>query len=362
LGEYVNPIQLGRKTEQLGEQQQMKRHGNLWHKVLELDNIKFAHRQARRGKSYYTEVKMVDADLDKYAKEIQAMLANKTFTTSQYEIEDRFDGRKMRTIYKLPYYPDRIVQHALLNIIGSIIVNTFIRDSFQSIPGRGTHDAAKRVKRLVRSPNCPRYALKVDVAKYYPSVDNELMKAAVRHKIKDPDVLWLVDDIINSMPGLPIGNYTSQHLGNMYLNGFDWWVKQKIKPAGYFRYCDDILIFANTTAELMQIKAQAIDKLCELKIKIKPNWNIYDVHKNGIDFVGFVFTRQQTRLRPSIVLKFKARCAQLKTVLNQVNCLEYLSGLMAYKGWVNRVNAKQLWRKQTDRFIKFFPKQLRSAL
>jgi RNA-directed DNA polymerase len=340
----------------------MKRHGNLWHKVLDLENIKFAHKQARRGKAYYTEVQMVDADVDKYAKEIQSMLVNKTFTTSQYEIEDRFDGRKMRTIYKLPYYPDRIVQHALLNVIGPIIVNSFIRDSFQSIIGRGTHDGAKRVKRLVRSHNCPKYALKIDVAKYYPSVDNNLMKTAVRRKIKDPDVLWLCDDIIDSMRGLPIGNYTSQHFGNLYLNQFDWWIKQEIKPAGYFRYCDDILVFANTTKELMSIKDQMVDRLGQLELTIKSNWNIYDVHTNGVDFVGFVFAPNKTRLRPTIANKFKIKCIQLKKILNPVNCLEYISSLMAYKGWANKVNAKKLWRNHTNYFIKFFPKQLRSPL
>lgn len=340
----------------------MKRHGNLWHKVIDLENIKFAHRQARRGKSYYTEVKMIDADVDKYANDIRNMLANKTFTTSQYEIEDRFDGRKMRTIYKLPYYPDRIVQHALLNIIGPILVNTFIRDTFQSIQGRGTHDAAKRIKKLIRSGKSPKYALKIDVHKYYPSVNNERMKQCVRKKIKDKDVLWLVDNIIDSMPGLPIGNYTSQHFGNLYLNDFDWWVKQEIKPVGYFRYCDDIVVCGNDTAELVKIKDQMVIKLNDIGLTVKPTWNIYDVQKNGIDFVGFVFKPSQTRLRHGIVTKFKAKCAELKPVLHIENCLEYLSSLMAYKGWVKRVNAKILWRKHTAWFVKFFPKQLRSAL
>jgi RNA-directed DNA polymerase len=340
----------------------MKRHGNLWDKVIDIENIKFAHKQARRGKAYYAEVQMVDADIEKYAKEIQEMLVNKTFTTSQYEIEDRFDGRKMRTIYKLPYYPDRIVQHALLNIIGPIIVNSFIRDSFQSIEGRGTHDGAKRVKKLIRSENCPRYALKVDIKKYYPSVNNDLMKECVRRKIKDKDVLWLVDDIIDSMQGLPIGNYTSQHFGNLYLNKFDWWMKQIIKPIGYFRYCDDILVMANTTKELIKIKGQMLVKLFKLGLEIKPNWNIYDIYKNGVDFVGFVFRPNDTRLRPTIARKFKAKCIKLKSMLTPNNCLEYLSSLMAYKGWASRVNAKVLWRDHATWFVKFFPKQLRKAL
>ena len=340
----------------------MKRHGNLWPKILDLENIKLAHRQARRGKAYYEEVKMVDADLDKYAAEIQSMLLHKTFTTSPYEIEDRFDGRKERTIYKLPYYPDRIVQHALLNVIGPIFVNTFIRDSFQSIVGRGTHDGARRVKKLVRSENCPRYALKVDVRKYYPSVDNNILKEVIRKKIKDPDVLWLLDDVIDSMKGLPIGNYTSQHLGNLYLNQFDWWIKQEVRPPGYFRYCDDIVIFGHSTRELIDIKAQIVKKLGALKLEIKPNWNIYDVHKNGIDFVGFVFRPSDTRVRRSIALKFKEKCRCIQRVITRNNRTMFLSNLMAYKGWMNRVNAKNLWRKHIVYFSKFFPKQVKGAL
>jgi RNA-directed DNA polymerase len=340
----------------------MKRHGNLWERITSLDNIKLAHVVARRGKAYYAEVKMVDADLDKHAKEVQEMLLNKTFTTSAYDVEDRFDGRKMRTIYKLPYYPDRIVQHAMLNIVGPILVKTFIRDTFQSIQGRGTHDAARRVKKLVRSENCPKYALKVDVKKYYPSVDNNKMKECLRKKIKDQDVLWLADDIIDSMQGLPIGNYTSQHFGNLYLNSFDWWVKQDIKPAGYFRYCDDILLFGNNSKELVQIKEKMIGQLANIGLEIKPSWNIYDVHKNGIDFVGFVFRPTDTRLRPTIATKFKNRCIKLRQMLTSSNCAVHLNALMAYKGWVKSVNAKQLWRKHSTQFTKFFPKQLRGAV
>lgn len=340
----------------------MKRHGNLWQKVLDIENIKLAHRQARRGKAHYTEVKMVDADVEKYARDIQQSLAEKTFTTSPYEIEDRFDGRKMRTIYKLPYYPDRIVQHALLNVIGPILVASFIRDTFQSIEGRGTSDAAKRVKRLVRSENCPRYALKIDVHKYYPSVQNDKMKLAVRRKIKCADTLWLVDNIIDSMQGLPIGNYTSQHFGNLYLNEFDWWVKQAVKPAGYFRYCDDILVFAHTSAELLAIKAQMVDNLAALDLTVKPNWNIYDVQKNGVDFVGFLFRPAHTRLRKSIAAKMKGKCFELARTLTKATSAEHLSSIMAYKGWVQQANAKRLWRVHTMPLLRFFPIQLRGCV
>jgi RNA-directed DNA polymerase len=339
----------------------MKRAGNLWDQITSWDNLMLAHKQARKGKAFYTEVKMVDADPEYFINIIQHALISKQFSTSKYEVEDRFDGRKIRTIYKLPYFPDRIIQHALLNVIGPILVNGFIRDTFQSITGRGTSDAAKRIKALIRSDNPPKYALKLDVKKYYPSIDNDIMKSEVRRKIKCPDTLWLIDDIIDSIQGLPIGNYTSQHLGNLYLNRFDWWVKQELKPRGYFRYCDDLVFLDDTSAKLMRFKRLAEEKLQALKLAIKPTWNISRIAKDGVDFVGYVFYPTYTRLRRSIATKFKAACKRL-TVCQQMPD-NAMSSLMAYKGWVKHSSSKRLWRDNlTPALRQAFPKQLRGAV
>jgi hypothetical protein len=339
----------------------MKRAGNLWDQITSLDNIVAAHHAARRGKAHYSEVKMVDKDPEGYARTIQAMLLDRSFTTSAYEIEERQERAKVRTIYKLPYFPDRIVQHALLQVIGPILVRSFIRDTFQSIQGRGTSDAMRRVRELVRRDK-PRYALKIDVRKYYPSVDNERLKAEVRRKIKCPDTLWLVDDIIDSMPGLPIGNYTSQHFGNLYLSRFDWWMVQQVRPAGYFRYCDDILVFGNDRIELLSIRKRMVQRLGELGLQVKPTWQVYDVARQGADFVGYVFRPESTRLRPSIARRFKAACRSLRGCM-QFRLIEAArSGLMAYKGWVKPANAKRLWRTHAMPLVKFFPKQLRAPL
>jgi len=341
----------------------MKRHGNLWEKIIDLENIKLAHRFARKGKLFYTEVKMVDADIDKYCLEIQQMLVNKTFTTSKYEVSQRHDGRKQREIHKLPYFPDRIIQHALLNIVGPIFVNSFIRDSFQSIRGRGTHDAMKRVKALVRSKDCPAYALKIDVKKYYPSVNNDLLKAAVRRKIKCNDTLWLIDDIIDSTQGLPIGNYTSQHFGNLYLNSLDWYVKQHIKPKGYYRYCDDIVVFEKSVSKLLIIKQRIEDCLAMLRLQVKPNWSITNIVKNGIDFVGYRFYPALTRLRRNIAHGFKKTCVWVRKRKNTVDKDTALSKLMAYKGWIKSASAKRLWRQNISHgLVMMFPKQLRGAI
>lgn len=338
----------------------MKRHGNLWDKVCSLDNIKLAHANARRGKAFYAEVKMVDSDVEKYCREIQKSLVNQTFTTSPYQIEERFDGRKMRTIYKLPYYPDRIVQHALLNVVGELFVKTYIRDTFQSIVGRGTSDAMRRVKKLIRSPECPKYALKIDVQKYYPSVNNAIMKKVIRRTIKCEPTLWLLDDIVDSTTGLPIGNYTSQHFGNMYLNAIDWRVKQELKPQAYYRYCDDIVFMDNAKSKLLAIKVRVCKWLAEIGLQIKATWNIYNIERQGVDFVGFVFTPHNTRLRNSIATKFKAACKKLSIKIQDP--ARDLSRIMAYKGWVKACNGKRLWRAHTLKLRSTFPKQLRGAI
>ena len=341
----------------------MKRAGNLWNQITDLENIKLAHRQAKRGKSFYSEVKMVDANIDKYAQEIQHLLISKQFTTSKYEIEERFDGRKVRTIHKLPYYPDRIVQHALLTIVGPIITRSFIRDTYQSIVGRGTSDAANRVKKLIRSADCPAYAIKMDIQKYYPSVDNNVLKQEIRRKIKCKDTLWLIDDIVDSMRGLPIGNYTSQHFGNLYLNRLDWVVKQQYRPMAYFRYCDDIVFMDNSTEKLLFVKAKIIERLEGLKLTIKPNWVMYDVAKDGVDFVGYVFRPKFTRLRSTIARNFKANCKRIRNNITRLDRSYALSSLMAYKGWVKTAIAKMLWRKNVARkLINTFPDQLKGVI
>lgn len=321
----------------------MKRINNLWDSIISWDNLVLAHKQARKGKSHYAEVKMVDEDPEKYLKNIQESLINRTFTTSEYSIEERFDGRKNRVIYKLPYYPDRIIQHALLNIVGPILVKSFIRDTFQSIRGRGTSDALKRVKNLVQKPEHPAYVLKLDVSKYYPSINNNILKQVLRTKLKCKNTLWLLDDIINSTNGLPIGNYTSQHLGNLYLSKFDWWVKQELKPLGYFRYCDDLLLFADSTEELLEYKYKIITYLNDLKLQIKPNWTIHNVSTQGVDFVGYIIFPTHIRLRSRIAKKFKNTCKKLKRV-HKVSYYD-INKVMAYKGWINLSSGSKLWTK-----------------
>lgn len=324
----------------------MKRHGQLFDKITDLGNIIAAHNMAKRGKAHYKEVQAVNMHPEYYCGYIRECLKHRTFTTSEYTLETKHDGRKVREIYKLPYFPDRIVQHALLQICIPIWQPTFIRDTYQSVIGRGTHDARKRVEKAIKDKP-PQYALKFDISKYYPSIDNEILKRIIRDKIKCTDTLWLIDDIIDSSKGIPIGNYTSQYFGNLYLTPFDWWVKQELRIKHYFRYCDDIVILGESAAYCHAMKDQMFPKLLkDYGLTVKGNWQVFPVEDRGLDFVGYVFKSGETRLRQSIAKGFKGKARAVKRVT--MNQHQAMSGLMSYWGWIKHANAKKLWMSRVD--------------
>ena len=129
----------------------MKRIGNLYHKIHDIENIKLAHKNARKGKTHYTEVKEVDNNIDYYCNLILVMLVNKTFKNSKYETFIKNDKGKDRTIYKLPYFPDRIIHHAILQVLEPIWKKTFIKNTHQSIKCRGVHNAKRDVLKAIQA-------------------------------------------------------------------------------------------------------------------------------------------------------------------------------------------------------------------
>lgn len=326
----------------------MKRIGNLWSEITDYNNLLLAHHNARKGKKHYAEVKMVNNNEEFYIKRLRNMLLDKTFTTSKYKVFEKFDGRKNRILHKLPYYPDRIVQHAIIQILGPIWIYSMIRDTFQSIPNRGTSDARKRVRKTIRN-NEDLYFIKFDIKKYYPSVDNKILKTIIRRKIKCKDTLQLLDDIIDSSNGIPIGNYTSQYFGNIYLNYFDWFVKQNIKHVGYFRYCDDIIIICENSIDCHEARKKCFVYLQDsLNLDVKSNWCVRPI-KDGMDFVGYVFFSNRVFLRRSIKEKFNKKTKTFKK--NHKNKIESnpINSAASYWGYIKHSNSKRLWKTNIDK-------------
>lgn len=324
----------------------MKRHGNIFDKIYSYDNLLTAHRHARKGKGFYKEVQNFNNDEPYHIKLIQDMLVNKTYKTSKYIIFTIIDKGKEREIYKLPYFPDRVVQWAIMLQIESIFLETFIYDSYAAIPNKGMHIASKKLSRWLKNDKRNTlYCFKMDVKKFFPSINHITLKRLLRLKIKDNDLLELLDEIIDSTDsGIPIGNYISQYLANFYLTYFDHWIKEKLAVKYYMRYMDDIIILHNSKEYLHYIRKEIEKYLTdELQLTIKENWQVFPVDICGIDFMGYRHFRNYTLLRKSTYKNFKRK-------MNFINKKNYLTksdicSIRSYEGWLIWCNSYNLRRK-----------------
>jgi RNA-directed DNA polymerase len=329
----------------------MKRYGNLYEKIYDIENLRMAHRMARKGKAHYKEVKMVDADTDKYLYRLQKTLINKTYKTSKYKTFTIMDKGKEREISRLPYYPDRICQWAIMLQLEKIFVNNFIFDTYASIPRKGIHLAVNRIKKAMERKIDVEYCFKFDIKKYFPNIDHGILKQKIRSKFKDKDLIYLIDEIIDSVEsGLPIGNYLSQYLSNFYLSDFDHWIKEKLMIKHYFRYMDDVLIFSDSKDQLKFIKCWIEEYLKDnLKLKLKENWQIFPTFSRGIDFLGYRCFDGYVLLRKIISKRIKRKISKISKRNTKENDL---NSVMSYMGWLKYCNSHNFCKKHMNKTIR----------
>jgi len=313
----------------------MKRINNLYDIISSIENLQMADAVARKGKAKQPGVIQHDKNREANIQQLHEMLVNKTYKTSPYTTFTIFEPKE-RIIFRLPYFPDRITHHAVMNILEPVFVSTFTTDTYSCIKGKGIHAAARAVKRALNDVENTRYCLKLDVKKFYPSVDHDTLKQLLRRKIKDNDLLWLLDEIIDSTSGLPIGNYLSQYLANFYLTYFDHWLKEEKQVKYYFRYADDLVVLSDSKPYLHGLLAEIRTYLQDnLKLTVKGNYQVFPVEKRGIDFVGYVFFHTHTLLRKSIKQNF---ARMLKKNRNA-------KSIASYNGWAAHCNSKNLLKK-----------------
>jgi RNA-directed DNA polymerase len=313
----------------------MKRIGNLYNRIISMDNLILADQRASKGKGRQKGVREHFLNRDENLLMLQGMLENGSFQTSAYKTFIIFEPKR-RIIYRLPYFPDRIVHHAIMNVLEPIWVAFFTADTYSCIKGRGIHSAGRKINKVLKNVPDTQFCLKLDIEKFYPSVDHAILKQIIRIKLKDPRLLTLLDQIIDSADGLPIGNYLSQFLANVYLSYFDHWLKEVMKVKYYFRYCDDLVIFADNKPYLHQLLADIRLYLeVDLHLRVKNNYQIFPVDSRGVDFLGYVFYHTHSRLRKSIKQNFAKAVAQRKGK----------ASLAAYYGWAIHVNSKNLLKK-----------------
>lgn len=319
----------------------MKRYGNLYDKICEMSNLELAFAKAAQGKHWQRKVNNVEKDLDNKLRELQRMLLNGTYHTSEYTTKQIYEPKE-RTIYILPFYPDRIVHHAIMNVLAPIMDNLMIYDSYACRVGKGQHVGSKRCMQMVRHNP---YVLKCDISKFYPSIDHDVLKRILEHKFKDKRLLALLFEIIDSthtQTNIPIGNYLSQWFGNLYLNELDMQAKHVLKVKDYIRYCDDFCFFGDKE-RLQKIREWLAPWLHDnLKLKLS-KCELFPV-SHGVDFLGYRHFPQYILVRKRTAKRMKKN---LKSVIHDlkrglISKDTARSKIASAKGWLCHANAHNL--------------------
>lgn len=186
-----------------------KRLGNVWDTLISDENLLEAYRNSRKGKTHRPDVQKVDEDPMLYLEKIKRMLVDGTYHTSAYRMFEIHEKGKTRMVADLLYYPDRIIHWALMQVLHDTIMRNLIPQTYAALPGRGAHMGLTKLKQYLRDPQA-KYYLKLDIRKFFPSIDKEVMMLKIERRVKDPAVLDLCRRIIMEYPlrGLPIGNGT----------------------------------------------------------------------------------------------------------------------------------------------------------
>lgn len=313
----------------------MKRLGNLYSKIISIENLQLADEKARKGKKDTYGVKQHDRNREANIKALHEMLRDKTYKTSPYDTFKVFETKE-REVYRLPYFPDRITHHAIMNVLEPIFVSVFTADTYSCIKGKGIHAASFAVKKALKDVQGTQYCLKLDIKKFYPSINHWTLKTLLMRKFKDKDLLWLLFEIIDSALGVPIGNYLSQYFANFYLAYFDHWLKEEKQVKYYFRYADDLVILAPDKSSLHKLLAEIKEYLhTNLKLTVKSNYQIFAVKARGIDFVGYVHYHTHTLMRKSIKKNFARMLARRPNK----------ASIASYNGWAKHCNSTHLLKK-----------------
>lgn len=351
----------------------MKRYGNLYPQIINFENIFLAARQAQRGKRFRDNVLEFNYHLETELINLQQELTNKSYQPGNYRTF-HLTNPKSRLISAAPYR-DRVVHHALCNIIVPIFEKTFIADSYANRLGFGTHKALKKFTKFAHNY---RYVLQCDIKKYFPSIDHVILKQLLRRKIKCPDTLWLIDTIINNSNeqetvidyflgddlltpvtrrrGLPIGNLTSQFFANTYLNGFDHFVKEQLKILKYVRYVDDFALFSDDRKLLAEARLAIEEYLAQqLRLKIHPIKSQLFETKIGASFLGFRIFADTIRVRNSNLHQGRQRLNRLQKEYAQGK-IELQKIHQSIQSWFAHLKHGDTWQLRQQITDIYFPR------
>lgn len=302
----------------------MKTHKRLFPKIVSFANLLEAAHKAARGKRERPNVLTFFRELEDNLFALREELLERTYRPGRYHTFSIYRP-KARMISAAPFR-DRVVHHALMNVIGPLLERGFIWDSYANRLGKGTHRAIRRFQWFQRRQA---YVLQCDIKKYFPSIDHDILKAMIHRRIADASTLWLIDQIVDASNdqvfvcdyfhgddlfaptarrrGLPIGNLTSQFFANLYLTPFDHFVNEDLGCGAYVRYVDDFALFANSKHRLQEWRRVIANFLDSYRLRLHPRRVQISSCHVGKRFLGQILYRSHRRLPGENVRRFRRR-------------------------------------------------------
>ena len=342
----------------------MKTYNNLYKKIHSTENLILAFKKARKGKSKKDYVIDFESNLNKNLKLLQNELKNRIYKPHRLK---KFIVRDPKSrIIHASIFRDRIVHHAIINILKPILEKRFIYDSFASRKNKGTHEAIKRfeyflrkvssngrkVKKPFNNNSIRGFVLKADIKHYFATMNHKILISILSKNIKDEDFINLIKVILDNFDtkikgqGVPLGNYTSQFFSNIYLNRLDYFVKHRLKAKYYIRYVDDFVILNKDKKVLEEYLTKIIKYLKNLRLELHPDKSEIYPLRNGITFLGYrIFYHYKLLRKRNInyfLNKLKKNIRLYREGKIEKEKLEsFLQGWVGYSKFANTYNFKK---------------------
>ena len=325
------------------------------------DNLWLAYRKAAKGKRGHPPAAQFEHRVADRLVQLQAELHDRSYRPGAYH-HFFIHEPKRRKISAAPFR-DRVVHHALCNLIEPVFDARFIPHSYANRVNKGTHAAVDRLQAFARQYRC---VLRMDIVKHFPSLDHAILMQQIAAVVQDADMRWLIEQIlasgvdvltdeyqmvyfpgddlfaINRPRGLPIGNLTSQFWSNVYMNLFDWFIRRELQCDVYLRYVDDFALFSDSKAQLWRWKRAIIERLAAMRLTAHEREAQVTQTKDGIPWLGFVVYPTHRKLKKRNVVNFTRRLEH-NIDLYEAGEISFAELDASVQGWINHVRYADTW-------------------
>ncbi|MBS3124896.1 group II intron reverse transcriptase domain-containing protein [Candidatus Woesearchaeota archaeon] len=346
----------------------MKRHSQLFKEICTWKNLEDSYWKARKHKSNNPRIQEFEKHWQLHLLALLKELRDKIYTPQPLR---KFILRDPKTrLICVSEFRDRIIHHAIVNALQPIFQPRFIHDSYASQKGKGTLPALDRLKKFMckvskngklvlnaeNNNAIEGFALKADIQHYFDTVDHIILLELIEKKIKDKELIWLVQKVLDNYnsgtlgKGMPLGNWTSQFFANIYLNELDQFVKHVLKAKYYIRYVDDFIILRQSKVQLQEYRQQIQTFLKKLKLTLHPNKCKITPLSEGVSFLGFRIFFHYKIVRPRNFRKIKAKLLGLLDAYEQENidASQIIEILRGWNGYAANGNTYTLRQKLTS--------------